>query len=538
MFTDNAINEKTPTFLDEFNYTQQSSLDSSSNNYQIETSPPPPPLPPRLYRKASDSFDFSKLQLTHKREDSITSHDSSANSSSSGSHFSSCNSLSRSNTLPVRISHQIHSLGNDSNQTKSFNSFINTTRQKFSSSGECTSLVPSLKTKLTDKSGFMYKTGSDCKHFSKRWCTLTSNRLIYFEKEQVSINEIKSEPKGFIDLENTAYLSHSSNRLPLKSNNRGFVHRKSVTNNKPDSGLDQFAYTFEIGVQSSNGRIYLFAASSEEDFHDWFVNIILRVEPQSRSLINYEDVSFAGYMHLKIGISGSWMTCWLALKNRELIIISELKSSICDQDVLKIDLRKIMSISYSSPYQISSCATVQEKGQPIHLDRNNDTVIYIQGDYKSHTDAFFSIITKTWTVPINGYFDDQLLSSSDIPIAIEKCLNFICTYGGLTQKDIYSISGDDVMVNNLFSNLKNNKICRLHISAENGYTVHEVASALKKYLRSFPESVYTDKLFKDWVSNDVVKNREKRLHNIKMLLKKLPKVNFLILKKLLCHFCW
>lgn len=52
------------------------------------------------------------------------------------------------------------------------------------------------------------------------------------------------------------------------------------------------------------------------------------------------------------------------------------------------DLRKVMSITFASVHQISSCATVAESGQPICLTLPH-RVIYIQSEYKSHTELWF-----------------------------------------------------------------------------------------------------------------------------------------------------
>lgn len=73
--------------------------------------------------------------------------------------------------------------------------------------------------------------------------------------------------------------------------------------------------------------------------------------------------------------------------------------------------------------------------------------------------------------------------------------------------------------------------------AKDGITVHDVVSALKFYLKSFDECIFTEKLLARFIStNNAHRERNVRLKIIKELLAEMPEVNYRTLKRLIGHF--
>ena len=64
----------------------------------------------------------------------------------------------------------------------------------------------------------------------------------------------------------------------------------------------------------------------------------------------------------------------------------------------------------------------------------------------------------------------------------------------------------------------------------------DVSDALKIYLKSFPECLLTEQLYQDFLKLNFCTNYTERLNRLKLLLKRLPIVNYNTLKKMLCHF--
>ena len=163
----------------------------------------------------------------------------------------------------------------------------------------------------------------------------------------------------------------------------------------------------------------------------------------------------------------------------------------------------MMSIFYASVHQISSCSIVIEPGQPLCLTFPQ-RVLYLQSELKSHTESWFQSIQKCWkSNPESGLLQDQYLNHDNIPVAIDKCLNFISTYG-LDTPNLYTSNHFNASsVQDIVDQLKHNP-WDVHLRVYNqdnsgGYSVHDVTTAMLKYLRSMNECILTEKLYYDWI---------------------------------------
>ncbi|RWS11192.1 arf-GAP with Rho-GAP domain: ANK repeat and PH domain-containing protein 1-like protein [Dinothrombium tinctorium] len=401
--------------------------------------------------------------------------------------------------------------------------------------------------RTANKCGFLYKTDPSRKRFQKRWFIICDALISYFSEEPTRSSRV--EPKGTIPFKDVMFVGEctvidKAKHPPTRS--RSFSSKtphQTRTDCKTSISHDisQYQSYFNVGVSSQQGRIYLFAAESPKSRQEWIKILAERIAPPKCYLLsNLTRIECCGYLHVKLGISGIWTTCFVVLSGKNVTILTEFYEDVHRENkIVHVDLRKVLSPSLTTAHQISSCGTVSEIGQPISLNRPYDTTIYIQGVFKSHTESWYHLFLNAWTVPPNALLDQQLLTPSNIPVAVDKCLNFISTYGGLKTKGIYKNSGDETAVKSIFSNLRDTtKLWEWHIRPEEGYTVIDVASALKLYLSSFPECILTEKLYSEFIENNQHENRDERLRRIKCLLKRLPLINFNTLKKIICHFCY
>lgn len=318
---------------------------------------------------------------------------------------------------------------------------------------------------------FLYKTGSNRKQFNKRWCVLSESALFYYNEEKLNLNDLKSQAKGHIELNDILFLNIIPDVICLMTNR----FRKALKSIKSKASNVEL-YQFNVGINSENGRLHLLASESANRRQAWVDQLAYRIKPKLKpSSIVYQNIDACGYLNVKIGVTGIWTKSWVVLQQRELHILildmNESTESGKKNDLIKIDLRKVMTVGYNQNTQITPCETVNEVGPVFHLNRRYETVLYFQADYKLHSEEWLNAIEHRWTRPENGGFEDQLLAPNNIPIAVEKCLNFISTYNGIGTRQIYKACGDDSYVRIIVENLKSNSLFDWHIRPEDGIIV-------------------------------------------------------------------
>ena len=104
------------------------------------------------------------------------------------------------------------------------------------------------------------------------------------------------------------------------------------------------------------------------------------------------------------------------------------------------------------------------------------------------TQEWFQLISKSGCN--NGAnIDEQQLTKNDIPVVVEKCLNFIYA-NGLVSEGIYRRSGCETMINDLMEKFRNNAWDVTLTPSK--LSEHDVASVLKRFLRELPEPLIHD----------------------------------------------
>ncbi|KAI1285110.1 Arf-GAP with Rho-GAP domain, ANK repeat and PH domain-containing protein 1 [Halotydeus destructor] len=403
--------------------------------------------------------------------------------------------------------------------------------------------------------GFLYKSGPQRKHLQKRWFTLDTNSFTYYADDPIvtaSQPKPRSKPTGVIYLKEFTMICHSGScpPLPIYTNNR-FQRTFSVRSQEVTAGdgaaISEKLWYFEVVVKSQKGRHYQLAAVTEEEGRDWIKCLSYAIGPKvSYGVINALSVKCTGYFKAKQGTSGMWVTCWLVLGDRQLHLVmfladtgDHLSSAKQETEVVHMyDMRKIQSISLATNGQVGSCPTASEPGgRPVAIHHNGEVTIYLQGQYWSQTELVCDALQKEWLMAPPHELSDQFLTADNIPVAIEKCINFISTYGGLTTKGIYRIPGTMSSVKPLFDILKANdrRVWELHLRPEDGFTVHDIVSAFKMYLQSFDECLFTDALLWNFLDSHKMEDRDERLGNLKRLLVELPVINYSTLKRIIGH---
>ena len=102
-----------------------------------------------------------------------------------------------------------------------------------------------------------------------------------------------------------------------------------------------------------------------------------------------------------------------------------------------------------------------------------------------------------------------------VPAIIVKCCDFIIENGGLQTEGIFRVSGSAARLKKLKDTFEIN--VDYEISSEL-YTVMDVSSLLKDYIRSLPEPLIPTELFQAFAAVTKIKNKRVQLENIVLLL--------------------
>lgn len=355
-------------------------------------------------------------------------------------------------------------------------------------------------------SGFLFKTGSNRKEFLQRWCILDNKRFSYY------LNEKESSLRDCIEVKYMVAISICPQE------------KHSCTN-------CQFELCcFEISIIKEEGRQFLFGARLPSERQEWMKNIYKVMSPPSCHLEEwFIDFRHAGFVHLKEGTAGHWQSAWIVLKGRNLLV-SQLEINATEI----VDLRKSMGIVKLTTSNNQGCPSVSANGPLFHIDLPQKA-LYIQGDWPMHTESWYQVICQAWNLPNESPLSDHYMTQENVPVIIDKCLNFISTHG-TTVQGIYRIAGSSSKVRKLLESLRQN-VWNVHIKPDE-YSPHDVTSVLKRFLRELPECIMKEKLYILWVRASEIDNQDERLETYKSLLKHLPDENYQTLRKLIGHlFC-
>ncbi|CAG2106239.1 unnamed protein product, partial [Medioppia subpectinata] len=449
-------------------------------------------------------------------------------------------------------------------RSQTFRSSGGKSRSRLQAANNHSNINPNARS-IIQKCGYLWKTGSNRREFLDRWCVLHRNDqqpddgvLAYYADRKTTA------ARGKIMLKDVAFARLVPELGPKTRPPTAQVN--GTINSANDSS--NWCY-FEIGTNCKRGRVFLFAAKCLSDQRLWFQ--VLQ-EAIAWDRFTLKDTFHCGYIWMKYGISGQWLVNYVLLSDRQITVVSKdtapdedqplgsppktadnksVRSSDNDSDSYvstgsstmadclgsghcyrTYDMRKVMSCGYASAHQINSCGLVHESGQPVCLTFPNK-VLYIQCEYKAHTELWYQSFMKLWTVPAAGTLEDQYLTGDGVPVAVDKCINFVATYGTDTPNLYLQQNLGSPVAQAIVDELRRDAWA-LQLRVDN-HSVHDITCALILYLKSMSECILTEKLYHNWIKANEEDNRNERLQKLKILLHLLPIVNYLTLKKLIAH---
>jgi hypothetical protein len=104
---------------------------------------------------------------------------------------------------------------------------------------------------------------------------------------------------------------------------------------------------------------------------------------------------------------------------------------------------------------------------------------------------------RLWSVPENSKLEDQYLTNDNIPVAIDKCINFISTYG-IETANVFLQQNFQSPIAAAIVDAFHSNAWELQLKYDT-HSVHDITTSLTLFLRSMSECILTEKLYHNWI---------------------------------------
>ncbi|XP_019381876.1 PREDICTED: arf-GAP with Rho-GAP domain, ANK repeat and PH domain-containing protein 2 [Gavialis gangeticus] len=333
------------------------------------------------------------------------------------------------------------------------------------------------------------KLKEDC---NKRWCTLESSFLSYYE------NDKATTPNGMIDISEVICL--------VVHNSDSFLN--TGTN-----------FAFEIYLMSE--RVFLFGAETAYSQRKWTQAIAKNFVPIVAGCLLERDYDLIGQLYYKDCHSiDQWRKGWFAIEKSSLHFCLEMENAQEDS----IYLRRLQELTISSVMQNGERIDVLllvEKGR----------TLYIHGHTKLDFTVWHTAIEKAAGTDGNA-LQDQQLSKNDVPIIVNSCIAFVTQYG-LGRRHIYLKDGNPSSVSELLESFK--KDARSVKLRTGTHQLEDVTDVLKSFLSKIDDALLTKELYPFWISALDTQNEKERIRKYGAFIQTLPPVNRATLAALIEH---
>ncbi|NWS70804.1 ARAP2 protein, partial [Crotophaga sulcirostris] len=333
------------------------------------------------------------------------------------------------------------------------------------------------------------KLKEDC---NKRWCTLESGFLSYYE------NDKTTAPNGMIDINEVICLA---------------LHKSDFFLNRGD------IFTFEIYLMSE--RVFLFGAETAYSQRKWTSAIAKHFVPPVAECLLERDCELIGQLYYKDCHNlDQWKKGWFAIEKSSLYFCLEMENAEEDS----IYLRRLQELTISSVMQNG------EKLDILLLVEKGRT-LYIHGHTKLDFMVWYTAIEKAARTDGNA-LQDQQLSKNDVPIIVNSCIAFVTQYG-LGSKQIYLKNGDSSNVAELLESFK--KDARSVKLRAGKHQLEDVTDVLKSFLCQIDDALLTKELYPFWITALDTQNEKERVRKYGAFIRTLPPVNRATLAALIEH---
>ncbi|XP_049284486.1 uncharacterized protein LOC125764336 [Anopheles funestus] len=278
---------------------------------------------------------------------------------------------------------------------------------------------------------------------------------------------------------------------------------------------------------------YMFGTHKRSDRNLWMAKVLQSVTDvfggESDLL---REFLRAGWCYAKKSVSAPWSGAWLLLAKRKLYLYS-----FTDNRLEELDLRKARCIGVVDNEPETIGTLYVEHGPSLFIDCPPYTTLYFVMGSPRETQIWHKVIRQV--AHKNGTtLHGQQLTRGDVPVLIDKCINFIYAHGSMSE-GIYRKSGSQSAMVRILQ-LFNEDAFNVQLT-RNEYNEYDVAGALKKFIRELPGSFfgsYAASFVAIGTLSGAADGQQLKIDSYRQLLERLPRIEYCTLKKLLGHLAF
>ncbi|XP_070517337.1 uncharacterized protein Rhogap15b isoform X2 [Cardiocondyla obscurior] len=279
---------------------------------------------------------------------------------------------------------------------------------------------------------------------------------------------------------------------------------------------------------SGSGRpsVHIFYAKGIAERRIWAQRILEATTPIFPTKYTAEFTR-AGWAYLKEGITGIWFPAWVLLQERTLIYTKSLESTL-GVNFESLDLRK------------ARCIVLRDQEGPISgngivpvvvADAGGNGALHIATSGTPEATGWRHALYQAAT-NCGPALDQQQITQDNVPVILEKCVNFIYAHGMMTE-GIYRRSGSSSAVVKLLQAFRRDAWATQ--ITRNLYTEHDVATVLRRFLRDLPNPLFPPNIHDRLCLASESTSEENRVATYRKLLSTLNSITSATLRRILAH---
>uniref|UniRef100_A0A182FJX9 Rho-GAP domain-containing protein n=2 Tax=Anopheles albimanus TaxID=7167 RepID=A0A182FJX9_ANOAL len=272
---------------------------------------------------------------------------------------------------------------------------------------------------------------------------------------------------------------------------------------------------------------YMFGTHKRTDRNLWMAKIVQSVTDVFPEELLREFLR-AGWCYVKKSVTAEWAGAWLLLAKRRLHLFS-----YADSRLEQLDLRKARCITMIESESGTIGNLHVESGPTLLIDCPPYATLYFIMSSPRETQIWRKMIRQV--AHKNGpTLHGQQLTRADVPVLIDKCINFIYAHGSMSE-GIYRKSGSMTAVGRILQLFAEDAFDVQLTRAD--YSEYDVAGALKKFIRELPGSFFGSSAA-SFVAIGQLTDVQVKVESYRQLLQRLPRIEYCTLKKLLSHLAF
>ncbi|CAF1123407.1 unnamed protein product [Adineta ricciae] len=218
-----------------------------------------------------------------------------------------------------------------------------------------------------------------------------------------------------------------------------------------------------------------------------------------------------------------------AEKQQVIAIVYAGRFVLCSDTIFdEVDLRKYSSLTYQKTREFTG----------VILCLVSNRFLYLSSPISKLTNMLYSCLREAVQVRTLTDINQQILTSQNIPVIVERFVNFIFERG-LQTKGIYRQAGQESKVRQLLNECLADPFT--HLLSHENYSEHDVANALKRFLRHLDVPLLgTRQSYHAWLRSTVddTMTEDQLIQYYRVLIKDLKQhlpINYATLRLMLIH---